>query len=388
MVTSAPRLGVYIHWPYCARICPYCDFNVYRHRGHVEAQASLVQAILKDLSAHRSATSDGRLGSIYFGGGTPSLLLPEDVARVITHCRALWPASNDLEITLEANPTDAEAERFSDFAKAGVNRLSLGLQSLNDDDLKRLGRNHSAQEAAKAANLARSIFPSLSLDLIYALPDQTRAEWRQALRSAIAAFSPDHVSPYQLTVEAGTALERASRRGQFSVPAEQTCLDLYEDTQSVLETLGFEAYEVSNHARSPSARSRHNLTYWRGETYIGVGPGAHGRLETEQGWMATEAALRPSDYVSLVDHQGFGHPAPTLLSPAERAEERVIMGLRSTEGVAFADLTPLELSADAAVVREIVELGLLDIRDRRLIATRAGRRVLNAVAERLITHRP
>ena len=385
MVNAAPALGVYVHWPYCARICPYCDFNVYRQRGRSDVDAALVDAILTDLSAQAAITAGHGLTSIYFGGGTPSLMAPSDVARIITACRTLWPAASELEITLEANPTDAEAGRFEDFAASGVNRLSLGLQSLDDASLKTLGRNHGADEARAAAVLARRIFPSLSIDLIYAMPDQTVEGWREALTRTVDALRPDHISPYQLTIESGTAFDRAVLRGKLSPPENDLCADLFEETQTVLKALGFEAYEVSNHARGLTARSRHNLTYWRGEAYVGVGPGAHGRLPTADGWFATEAVLRPAEYVSFVAGQSFGHPPPTLLSPQERAEERTIMGLRTTEGVALHDLKPLTLGPGTDVLRELVELGLLTIREHRLIATEAGRRVLNAVTRRLLT---
>ena len=385
MVNSAQALGVYVHWPYCARICPYCDFNVYRYRGRTDAEGKLVEAILADLSAQAALTPDHRLTSIYFGGGTPSLMAPVDVARVIKACRALWSASSELEITLEANPTDAEAQRFEDFASSGVNRLSLGLQSLDDLTLKTLGRNHGEDEARAAAILARRIFPCLSIDLIYALPDQTVEGWRETLMRTVDALNPDHISPYQLTIEAGTAFERAVLRGRLTPTDEEACADLFEATQTVLRDLGFDAYEISNHARGVSARSRHNLTYWRGEAYVGVGPGAHGRLPTAGGWVATEAALRPADYVSLVGRQGLGYAPPALLSVTERAEERAIMGLRTTEGVALHELEPLSLGLGSDVLRELVELGLLTIRDQRLIATEAGRRVLNAVTRRLLT---
>jgi putative oxygen-independent coproporphyrinogen III oxidase len=381
----APALGVYVHWPYCARVCPYCDFNVYRHRGRSDAQAALVEAILTDLSAQQAATAAHRLTSIYFGGGTPSLMAPVDVDWIIRACRALWPAASALEITLEANPTDADSARFEAFAKAGVNRLSLGLQSLDDAALKILGRNHGAEEARGAARLARRIFPQLSVDLIYALPGQTVEDWREALKHTVEALSPDHLSPYQLTIEPGTAFERAARRGRLASPKEDACADLFEATQTVLGALGFDAYEVSNHARGICAQSRHNLTYWRGEAYVGVGPGAHGRLFTDQGWAATEAALRPADYAALVARQGLGHPPPTVLSPKQRAEERVIMGLRTTEGVALSELAPLRLDADAGVVQDLAALELLMIHEQRLVATEAGRRILNAVTRRLVT---
>lgn len=381
----APALGVYVHWPYCSRICPYCDFNVYRHRGKGDADATLADAILADLVAHQTLTSNHRLTSIYFGGGTPSLMAPLAVERMIKTCRQLWAADNDLEITLEANPTDAEAGRFEAFAAAGVNRLSLGLQSLNDDELRTLGRNHTATSARDAAKLAREVFPALSVDLIYALPGQTIGAWRDALIRTVEGLGPDHISPYQLTIESGTAFERAVQRGRMSIPDEDAGADLFDITQSVLSELGFEAYEISNHARSVNARSRHNLTYWRGEAYVGVGPGAHGRLPTPSGWMATEAVARPGDYVATIERQSFGHHTQIVLSAQQRAEERVIMGLRTVEGVRLSDLAPLRLEPRADVVRELSALGLITVCDDRLMTTSAGRPVLNAITRRLLT---
>lgn len=275
-------VAVYVHWPYCARICPYCDFNVVRDRGRSEEQARLVTAILDDLSAQAALTGPRRLASVFFGGGTPSLMPPEDVAAVLARIRSLFPAQGDIEITLEANPTDAEAAHFAALSQAGVNRLSLGVQSLDEASLRFLGRNHSADEARRAIDLAGRSFERLSIDLIHALPGQTPGAWAAELRAAVA-MGFEHVSPYQLTVEPTTAFGRAAARGDWTPPDEDTAAALYETTQQVLTAAGFEAYEVSNHARGAAARSAHNIHVWRGGDYLGVGPGAHGRLTLDGG---------------------------------------------------------------------------------------------------------
>ncbi len=270
MSEPAP-LAVYVHWPYCARICPYCDFNVVRDRGQAE-QAILAQAIVRDLEGQAALIGPRRLTSIFLGGGTPSLMEPDWAAEIIAAARRLWPTDGPVEITLEANPTDAEAGRFAGFAQAGVQRLSLGVQSLDDAALKFLGRNHSAAEARRAIATAQAAFPRVSLDLIYALPDQTPQAWAAELRAA-ANLGVEHISPYQLTIETGTAFDRLVRRGTFTPPDEDRAAALYETTQAVLEAEGFEAYEVSNHARGEAARSVHNLAYWRGWDYVRRGTG-------------------------------------------------------------------------------------------------------------------
>jgi oxygen-independent coproporphyrinogen-3 oxidase len=251
-------LGVYIHWPYCARVCPYCDFNVVRDRGRKAEQAALVEAIARDLEAQAAITGPRRLVSVFFGGGTPSLMDPDAAGRLVALAKALWTPEPDLEVTLEANPTDAEAGRFAAFAAAGVDRLSLGVQALDDASLAFLGRNHDAAAARRAVEVAARTFPRLSLDLIYALPGQADAAWRDALASAVD-LGAEHLSPYQLTIEAGTAFDRAVRRRAFAPAEPELAAVLYETTQAVLEPLGFEAYEVSNHARGVAARWRHNL---------------------------------------------------------------------------------------------------------------------------------
>jgi putative oxygen-independent coproporphyrinogen III oxidase len=376
-LSEPAELGVYVHWPYCARICPYCDFNVVRDRGDGAAQAGLARAILADLAAQAALFGRRRLVSIFFGGGTPSLMAPDAAARIIEAARTLFDPAPDLEVTLEANPTDAEAGRFAAFAAAGVNRLSLGVQSLDDAALAFLGRNHDAAEARRAAAIAGRVFPRLSLDLIYARPGQSVAAWRAELAEALA-LGPEHVSPYQLTLEPGTAFDRAVVRGRWAPPGDDLAAGLYEATQDVLGAAGFEAYEVSNHARGAAARSRHNLIYWRGGDYLGVGPGAHGRITGADGarW-ATLTPARIADYVARVETTGCGLAERTRLTAREAAQERLLMGLRTLEGLARAEVAAL--APDPAVIDALAAAGLLAAPGERLIATDAGRRVLDRV---------
>lgn len=382
-MSDPAELGVYVHWPYCARICPYCDFNVVRDRGRSAEQAALADAIVADLEAQRALTGDRRLLSIFFGGGTPSLMDPAQVARVIETAKRLWSPADDLEISLEANPTDAESDRFAALAEAGVQRLSLGVQALDDEALKMLGRNHDAGAARRAMATARRTFPRLSIDLIYARPGQTDAAWRAELAEALAA-EPEHVSPYQLTIEAGTAFDRAVGRGTLKVPDEDLAATLFETTQEVLEGAGFDAYEVSNHARGDAARSRHNLVYWRGVDYVGVGPGAHGRLNLSEGRAATIAHRAIGDYTTAVRETGLGF-AKEILTPEEAAEERLLLGLRIDAGVSFSEMQSLGLAHDLPKVRHLVEAGLLADDPSRLRATRAGRLVLDRLTGLLVT---
>ncbi len=370
-------VGVYVHWPYCARICPYCDFNVVRDRGHGAAQAALLRAIVADLTAQAQRLGPRRLGSIFFGGGTPSLMDPDWAGEIIAAARGLFEPADDLEVTLEANPTDAEAGRFAAFAAAGVGRLSLGVQSLDDAALAFLGRNHDAAAARRAAEVARRAFPRLSIDLIYALPGQVPAAWRAALTEALT-LGPEHVSAYQLTLESGTAFDRAVQRGRWAPPEADAAGALFETTDAVLGAAGFEAYEVSNHARGEAARSRHNLIYWRGGDYLGVGPGAHGRLTTEDGarW-STLTSVRIADYVAGVETTGCGVAERERLSPSEAALERLLMGLRTVEGVALAELAALGLQP--ATIEGLASNGLLETDGRRLIVTRPGRAVLDRI---------
>ena len=370
-------LGLYVHWPYCARICPYCDFNVALDRRPGQAEA-LHRAVLADLAAQAAQAGPRDLASIFFGGGTPSLMAPDQVAGIISAARSAFGASGALEITLEANPTDAEAGRFAAFAEAGVNRLSLGVQALDDESLAFLGRNHGAEEAKRAAALAARLFPRLSLDLIYARPGQTEADWSAELRQA-AALGAEHISPYQLTIEPGTAFDRAVRRGTLTPTDPDLGARLYETTQAVLQAEGFEAYEVSNHARGPGARSRHNLVYWRGEDYLGVGPGAHGRLTVDGRRLATEAIPAIPAYIARVREQGTGLAVRETLTAVQAAEERLLMGLRTLEGVPLAELAPLPLSR----LPDLEAAGFVRTADGRLFATAQGRPVLNRVIEEL-----
>ncbi len=373
-------VAVYIHWPYCARICPYCDFNVVRDRGRKGEQADLVAAIARDLQAQAALIPDRKLVSVFLGGGTPSLMDPAAAADLVALARRLWPSDGEIEVTLEANPTDAEAGRFDAFAQAGVTRLSLGVQSLDDAALAFLGRNHDAAEGRRAAEVAAKAFPRLSLDLIYALPGQTPEAWATELRTA-AALGAEHVSPYQLTLEPGTPFDRAVRRGRFAPADPDLAGSLYDVTQETLEGLGFEAYEVSNHARGEAARSRHNLAYWRGEDYVGAGPGAHGRLTLDGVRTATEAAKGVRDYIANVDATGRGWSEREALGPVARAEERLIMGLRTLEGVALDELAPLPLHR----LRDLEAAALVRLIDGRLIATAKGRVVLDRVISELAT---
>lgn len=384
MTTEPPDpgtdLALYVHWPFCARICPYCDFNVVRARGNQDRAARLTAAILADLRAQAALAGPRRLASIFFGGGTPSLMDPADVAAVVAAARALFPGP-PVEVTLEANPTDAEAGRFAAFAAAGVNRLSMGVQALDDAQLAFLGRNHSAEEARRAVGVAARTFPRLSIDLIHALPGQSVADWRAALTQALD-LGFEHVSPYQLTIAQGTAFARAAGRGDWSPPDEDLAAALYETTQDTLGAAGFDAYEVSNHARGRAARSAHNLHVWRGGDYLGLGPGAHGRLTLDGVRTATVAHRRIDAYLGGVEANAPWEER-TPLSSQEAAEERVLLGLRTVEGV---PLTVLDaLPAAARPLAEMVEEGFLTLSAGRVIATAAGRPLLDAVTARLLT---
>lgn len=378
-MTESGTVALYVHWPYCARICPYCDFNVVRDRGRAEEQAALAAAILADMEAQAERLGPRRLASVFFGGGTPSLMPPDQAARVIDRARALFPGGGDVEITLEANPTDAEAGRYAALAEAGVNRLSLGVQALEDEALRFLGRNHSADEALRALDLARAAFPRLSIDLIYARPGQTVEAWTDELNRAVD-LGFEHVSPYQLTIEPATAFGRAFARGTLVPPDEDRAADLYETTQAVLEARGFTAYEVSNHARGEAARSAHNLHVWRGGDYIGVGPGAHGRLTLGGVRTATVAHPRITDYAAgVAARRPWCEEQP--LSPLEADEERLLLGLRTTQGVPADLIARLGLTERA---RGLSEQGLLTQTGGRLAATPAGRPVLDAVLKALL----
>lgn len=382
-MTESPPVAVYLHWPYCARICPYCDFNVVRERGRTDEQARLLAAMRADLAEQAARLGPRRLVSVFLGGGTPSLMDPAAAAGLIAEARRLFPPAGAVEVTLEANPTDAEADRFAAFAEAGVGRLSLGVQALDDAALAFLGRNHDAAGARRAAQVAARTFARLSIDLIYARPGQTPEAWAAELGEAIG-WGAEHLSPYQLTIEPDTAFGRAFRRGALVPPDEDAAAALYETTQAVLEGAGFEAYEVSNHARGAAARSAHNLAVWRGVEYLGVGPGAHGRLQLGGARTATRAEARIGDYVARVEATGVGWAEATAYAPAEAAEERLLLALRTAEGAPLDLLADLGLDPGAEPAAGLVEGGFLAVRDGRIAATAAGRPVLDAVTRRLL----
>ncbi len=370
-------LALYLHWPYCARICPYCDFNVVRARGRTDEETALVEAMAADIAEQARRIGRRRLVSIFFGGGTPSLLAPAAVERLIRAATDAFAPAGDLEITLEANPTDAEAGRFADLASAGVQRLSLGVQALDDDALAFLGRNHDAAEARRAAGTAARAFPRLSIDLIYARPGQTPDAWARELQDALA-WGPEHVSPYQLTIEQETAFGRAARRGSLVPPDPELAADLFDVTQTVLEGAGFHAYEVSNHARGEAARSRHNLAIWKGAEYLGAGPGAHGRIQLDGARTATRAEPKIAGYIARVGESGVGFATVEPLSDREADEERVMLGLRIDEGVEIGLVDP-----DRAAT--LIDAGLLTRKADRIAATPAGRLVLDRVISELLT---
>jgi putative oxygen-independent coproporphyrinogen III oxidase len=371
-------IGVYIHWPYCARICPYCDFNVVRERGREAEKAALVDAIVADLTGYARLTGPRRLVSIFFGGGTPSLMAPEAIARIIDATRTLWTPADDIEISLEANPTDAESARFADIGRTGVRRLSLGVQSFDDQELAFLGRNHDALAARKAIDLAMAAFPRVSIDLIYALPGQSIGVWRERLGCAIATGC-EHISAYQLSIEPGAAFSRAVRRGALRPTSDDLAAELFDVTQDTLTSAGYDAYEVSNHARGEAARSRHNLIYWRGGDYIGVGPGAHGRLTLDGPRVATEARAGIADYLATVRESGSGATSKRM-DCQDVALERLVMGLRTDEGVARQDLRDLGISTEK--LDDLAEFVAVD--QDRLIATPRGRLVLDRVLAELV----
>lgn len=379
--SAPPPLSIYVHWPYCRRICPYCDFNVVRDRGQDEQQA-LARAIAIDMTRQAEALGARRLVSIFFGGGTPSLMDPAWVEAIVGTAARLWPSGANLEVSLEANPTDAEAERYAGFASAGVNRLSLGVQAFEDEALRFLGRDHDAKEARRAAEAARAAFPRLSIDLIYARPGQTPEDWTTELGAAMA-LQPEHISPYQLTIEPGTAFDRAVRRGALAPVDSDRAAALYETTQAVLEQAGYDAYEVSNHARGEAARSRHNLAYWRGHDYLGLGPGAHGRLTIGGQRIATTAASKVADYLSRVSESGAGLSAREALSPRDVALERLLMGLRIDEGVGWDEVEAVGLTPKSPVVTGFIEQGLITKSPTGFAATRAGRAVLDRLVATL-----
>ena len=376
----AAGFGLYLHWPFCQSKCPYCDFN--SHVSAVIDQGRWLRAYQAEIRRVAAETGPRLLNSVFFGGGTPSLMAPEVVAGVLDAVRAAWPLANDVEITLEANPGSVEAGRFRAYRQAGVNRVSMGLQALNDADLRRLGRLHTVAEAEAAFAVARDCFERVSFDLIYARQDQTPEDWAAELRRALA-MAVDHLSLYQLTIEDGTAFgDRFARGGLKGLPDEDRAADMFEITQEICGAAGMSAYEVSNHAR-PGAESRHNLIYWRSGDWVGIGPGAHGRLTRGGVRWATEAPRAPGAWLAQVEAGQAGEQPRQALTAGERASEFLVMGLRLSEGVDLLRLRALGGRIDADRLAGLADLGMVHLDGDRLRATAAGRLVLNAVIREL-----
>lgn len=374
--------GLYVHWPYCTRICPYCDFNVFAAKDR--ANGPLVEAIAADIIAHRPRMPQhGGLDTIYFGGGTPALLRPDELGRILLAASDTFGIKNGAEVTLEANPNDVLRADLSGLQRAGVTRLSIGVQSLRDSALAFLGRDHDAISAAEAVKRALKVFPSVSIDLIYARPGQSPASWEAELGDALSLGAP-HLSLYELTFEPKTPFGLAAQRGDISPMEDDPQADLYELTQAVTSAAGLPAYEVSNHAASPEHQSRHNLIYWRGGDWIGVGPGAHGRLSVGGGRYASQAERRPEAYIANVQALQSGWEDAARLEPLGIARELLAMGLRAAEGV---DLRRVETVSGQPVPRDKIEVfidkGWAEMVGAELRLTPSGRLLADAITAAL-----
>ncbi len=370
--------GIYVHWPFCAAKCPYCDFN-----SHVRTkidESGWIDAIVRELewTAEQQGADRPIVETVFFGGGTPSLMQGSSVGRTLDTIARLWRTANDVEVTLESNPASADAARFRDYRAAGVNRLSLGVQALNDKDLKMLGRLHNVAEAKAALKLAMNNFERVSLDLIYARPDQTISAWREELNEALA-FGTDHLSLYQLTIEPATPFFTLYKNGTLHIPNEDLAAELFEVTQEMTEAVGRPAYEISNHAR-PGSEARHNLLYWRYGSYAGVGPGAHGRLDLNGQRIATQTERLPERWRENVSRVGHGMTEKAVISPDDAAREHLLMNLRLAEGI---DLSAYRArwnrSPGKTRMAALIDQGLLRLDGDRLIATPRGRLLLNSV---------
>jgi putative oxygen-independent coproporphyrinogen III oxidase len=375
---SDSGFGVYVHWPFCLAKCPYCDFNSHvRHEKPDEAR--FARAIAAELAQAAARIGSRTLTSVFFGGGTPSLMRPETVATILGEIARHWALRADTEITLEVNPTSVEAERFRGYRAAGVNRVSLGVQALDDVSLKALGRMHTAGEALAAVAIAKSSFPRVSFDLIYARPAQTPAQWRTELKRALDE-QVEHLSLYQLTIEEGTPFAALHRAGKLKVPDADQARELWDVTQETCDAAGLSAYEISNHAR-PGAESRHNLVYWRSGEYVGVGPGAHGRIDTDEGRLATATERHPERWIALVEDRGHGLVVDEPLGAIERADEFLLMGLRLREGIErnrFRHLAGRDFDPDR--IASLSGEGLIETTSNgRLRVTAEGFPVLDAI---------
>jgi putative oxygen-independent coproporphyrinogen III oxidase len=371
--------GLYLHWPFCQAKCPYCDFN-----SHVVAsvdQTRWAAAFEKEIVRIADMTGDHVLNSVFFGGGTPSLMDVATVDRILARIQKHWRLANDFEVTLEANPTSIEAQRFAGYHAAGVNRVSVGVQALNDTDLKALGRLHSADEALAAVEIARTTFDRVSFDLIYARQNQSVGQWQAELSRALE-LEPDHLSLYQLTVEDGTAFGDRFKRGLLrGLPNEDLGADLWDVTQSACEAAGLPAYEVSNHARI-GQESRHNLIYWRSGDWAGIGPGAHGRLTLNGVRRETVCVKGPGLWIKQVESGALDLDTGSTLGTIDVLEERVLMGLRMIEGI---EMPPNWVVNKTSKINDLVILGHLELTKNHLTVTAQGRPVLNAVISHLLT---
>lgn len=375
--------GLYIHWPFCQSKCPYCDFNSHVTRN--VDQKIWAEVYCREIERIGLITGSKPLKSIYFGGGTPSLMHPDTVAVILQKAKEMWASSNDIEITLEANPTSVEAGRFTGYRDAGVNRVSIGVQALNNADLRKLGRLHSVDEAKKAVELAGNTFERISFDLIYARQDQSLQEWRAELSEALT-MPASHLSLYQLTIEQGTAFaDRFAAGGLHGLPHEDLAADMYELTQELIEKAGFHAYEVSNHTKN-GAESRHNLIYWNAGDYAGVGPGAHGRITLGQSRIATEAISDPQDWLDSVNTKGTGELEKIIQSNAERADEYLMMGLRLSDGISIQRYhNILGEGLNSNKINYLTDIGMIVVNNDKLATTKAGKPLLNAIIRELLT---
>jgi putative oxygen-independent coproporphyrinogen III oxidase len=383
--SADPGFGIYIHWPFCLSKCPYCDFNSHVREGVDQQQWQA--ALLAELDHYRADSAGRTVTSIFFGGGTPSLMQPATVGAVLDGIAARWPVVGDVEITLEANPTSVEAGHFAGYRAAGVNRVSLGVQALSDTDLKALGRTHDQAQALDAIALAARSFDRYSFDLIYARPGQTVAAWAEELDRAIA-LSGGHLSVYQLTIEVGTTFEALHRRGLLTVPDEDLGAALWEETQARLEAAGLPGYEISNHA-VPGQECRHNLLYWRYGDYLGIGPGAHGRLTLQGQKFATRQHRAPEIWLQRVQRDGHATTHRDIVPPADRRAELLMMGLRPRDGLTRervrAELgAEIEAVVDPAGLAELLAGGFVSLDTQGLRCTPRGHPVLNAVLAKLI----
>lgn len=376
--------GIYIHWPFCQSKCPYCDFN-----SHVRTsidQKRWAKALAKEIAYNASLTAGRTVNTVFFGGGTPSLMHPETVATVIEAIRQHWHVSKNVEINLEANPTSVEMSRFRAYSECGVNRVSMGIQALNDTDLKALGRLHSTKEALQAFDIAKLLFRTVSFDLIYARQDQTLLNWEAELNQALG-MAVDHLSLYQLTIESGTRFGDLYDRGKLRhLPTEDLASDMFEVTQDICNSAGLSAYEVSNHAK-PGAECQHNLIYWRYGDYVGIGPGAHGRLTLNRQKRAIESPLNPEEWLAKIETSDTATTITETIQPDDQFSEYLMMSLRLTEGTnleRLQSLAPKRL--DISHLRQLEATGFLELSNQTVKTTPKGRLVLNALLGEILTN--